>query len=222
VKKTALVLAGMAFLSVAIYSGTTVFAQGTTPTTPATGGATTTTPKTRIAVINLTYVLKNYKKFSSYQEDLKKTVEPYQNQDTQYKATAEKLAKEAQSPTCAQTRRDAIEVELKDLQRKVEDNKQAAQKVLMKKQEEQIKTVYMDVKNVVDRYAGAYGYELVLSYNDALTPEEVHSPQNLARKMQSGSLMPMFVAQGMDISAHVVTTLNQGLGGTQPAQSGTR
>lgn len=201
-------MAGVLTLGAGIYLSSQLAAQ-----TPAAGGgapAGMAQPKTRVALLNLTYVIKNYNKFKSFQEELKKTVEPYQAKDTSLKAEGEKLAKEAQAPNTTAEKRDQIEKKLKDLQRQIEDNKNDAQKIVVKKQEEQLKILYMDVRSVVDRYAQAHNFEMVLHYNDAVTPDDYWSPANIARKMQAGALMPMYIANGLDISGPIVTTLNGG------------
>ncbi|MFO0928806.1 MAG: OmpH family outer membrane protein [Gemmataceae bacterium] len=203
-KRTVLLAAGALTLGLAIHVST-LLAQSTSPAT-----ATTSSAKSRIAMINLTYVVKNYTKFKTYQEELKKTVDPFQTKDNGLKAQGEKLAKEAQ--TASAERRDQIERQLKELQRQMEDNKNDAQKVVIKKQEDQLKTLYMDVRSVVERYAAAHGYEMVLHYNDATTSEEYWSPQNIARKMQAGALVPMYMGTGIDISANIVSTLNSSFG----------
>ena len=66
----------------------------------------------------------------------------------------------------------------------------------------------MDIRTVVERVAQSRGFEMVLHFNDAVTPQDYWSPQNIARKMQAGALMPMYYVGGLDISNDVVTTLN--------------
>lgn len=204
-KRTVYLAVGAAALGLAIHVST-LLAQSTSPAPAPTASAA----KSRMAMINLTYVVKNYTKFKTYQDELKKTVDPYQTKDNALKAQGEKLAKEGQS--AAGERREQIERQLKELQRQMEDNKNDAQKVLVKKQEDQLKTLYMDVRSVVERYAQAHGFEMVLHYNDATTTEEYWSPQNIARKMQAGALVPMYMANGLDISANIVSTLNSSYG----------
>lgn len=204
-KRTVLLAVGALALGLAIHVST-LLAQSTSPAT----ATTTSAAKSRIAMINLTYVVKNYTKFKTYQDELKKTVDPYQTKDNALKAQGEKLAKEAQ--TASGERRDQIERQMKELQRQMEDNKNDAQKIVIKKQEDQLKTLYMDVRSVVERYAQAHSYEMVLHYNDATTSEEYWSPQNIARKMQAGALVPMYMGTGIDISANIVSTLNSSYG----------
>jgi outer membrane protein len=211
VKRMFFALAGMSALTLAIFAGRLLYAQNaqSASSTPAAAPKT----HTRVALLNLTYVVKNYKKFQTYQEELKKLVEPYQAKDTSWKAEGEKLAKDAQAAGVTQEKREEIERKLRELQRNIEDNKQEVQKVLVKEQEKQLKTLYLDVYNVVSRYAQAHNYEMVLHYNDAVTQEDYWSAANIARKMQTGALMPMYMTGGLDISANVVQTLNANFSG---------
>ena len=104
--------------------------------------------------------------------------------------------------------REGFERKLKDLQRQIEDNKMEGSKVLAKKQEEQLKILYMDVRTVAARYAAAHGYEVVMHYNDAVTDADYYSGPNIARKLQAGALMPIYMANGVDISRDLTITLN--------------
>jgi len=205
VKRTLFLLVGVMALGTAIYASSKLWAQNP--------GAAASGTKTKVGVLNLTFVVKNYTKFKRYQEDLKQKVDPFQAKDTAWKTEGEKLAKEAQTPTTTAPRRDEIEKRLKDLQRQIEDNKVEAQKVLVKEQEAQLVTLYKDIRTVVDKYAVAHSYDLVLHYNDVITTDEYWSPQNIARKMQAGAAMPMYISGGVDISANVLQTLNAGMGG---------
>jgi len=205
VKRTLFLLVGVVALGTAIYASSKLFAQ------PAAAVASGT--KTKVGVLNLTYVIKNYTKFKRYQDDLKQKVDPFQAKDTAWKTQGETLAKDAQKPGTTATQREEIEKKLKELQRQIEDNKMEAQKVLVKEQEAQLVTLYKDIRTVVDKYAVAHSYDLVLHYNDVITTDEYWSPQNIARKMQAGAAMPMYISGGVDISANVLQPLNAGMGG---------
>src|SRR4051812_34677490 len=76
-------------------------------------------PRTRIALLNLHYVIKNYKKYVTFQEEIKRSIQPLQQRDQAKRAELEALSKEAQSPTLAPDRRDSIEKKAKDLQREL-------------------------------------------------------------------------------------------------------
>jgi Skp family chaperone for outer membrane proteins len=188
---------GLLALGAVLYAGR-LWAQQTAPAAPA--------PRTRIALLNLTYVLKNYEKFKTFQEEIKKAFEPFQKKDQAKKAEAEVLTKEAQ--TANETRREEIARQLKAIQREVEDNNAAAKQYLGKKEGEQMKILYLDIMDIAGRYARAHDFELVLHYNDATTQEDFLSIPNIFRKLQAGALMPLYAVQGLDISKEVVGALN--------------
>src|SRR5439155_1529767 len=73
VKRTVCLAAGLVALGVVIYVGK-LWAQqpGAAGATPAAAPE----PRTRIALLNLNYVIKFYKKFNNYQEQLKHDAEP--------------------------------------------------------------------------------------------------------------------------------------------------
>lgn len=54
-------------------------------------------PRTRIALLNLTYVIKNYEKYQHFQEEIKRTVEPFKKKDGKLRAQLEKLGVQARS-----------------------------------------------------------------------------------------------------------------------------
>jgi Skp family chaperone for outer membrane proteins len=210
VKRTAILMLGVvAALGAAVYASRTWAQTGATTTGGATApAAAPAQARTRIALLNLAHVIRNYEKFKAYQDEIKHTIKPYQEKETVIKTRGETLAKEGQQTTTTAQRREAIEKELKDLQRNLEDLKNDFQKVMGKKQEEQLVRLYGDIYTVAERHAQSHNFDLVLHYNDGHTAEERWSATNVARKMQAGALVPLYYTGGMDISQEVITTLN--------------
>jgi Skp family chaperone for outer membrane proteins len=169
------------------------------------------TARSRVAVVNLAYVIKNYEKFKTFQQEIKEAAEPFQQRDTDLKARAESLAKQLQDPGVAAEKKPEIEKKLRLTQRKIEDNTVEAKRLLSKKTEEHTKTLYVDVEKAAKRYAEARDLELVQHYNEA-PEEELYSPANIARKLQGpGGLMPLYMAPGIDVSKQLVEALNRDL-----------
>jgi Skp family chaperone for outer membrane proteins len=196
------VAAGMMILSLTIFVSQRLWAQ-TTPARPTAPAATS-----KVALINLSYVVKGYDRFKAFNEELKASVKPFQDKDNEYQKQMEALAKEAQDPKTTTERRDNLENQGKDLKRKMEDNKAAFQKTVGKKQQDQVKILYLDIYNVVSRYAQAHGYDVVLTFHDAPPTNDYWNPANIAHKMQIEALMPMWYNSNLDISNHIVATLN--------------
>ena len=63
-------------------------------------------PRTRIALLNLHYVIKHYDKYKNFQEEMKKVVAPYQEKDQRWRKEAEKLAKSLNDPKTLLNRRE--------------------------------------------------------------------------------------------------------------------
>jgi Skp family chaperone for outer membrane proteins len=211
------VAVGVLALGFAIVATHRLAAQNTTAPKP---GTTAPAPTTKVALLNLSYVIKNYKKTDIFTAEMKEAAKLYKDKDDGFNRQAEALAKENQDSKTTQERREKIDQQMKDLKRQSEDNKAEAQKVLGKKQEQQIFIIYSDIHRVVDKYAQAHGFDMVLHYNDATTSPEYWSAANIMRKIQAGTLIPMYYAPGLDISNNILTTLNAPYQQAAPAGGG--
>jgi Skp family chaperone for outer membrane proteins len=211
---------GMMVLSGAIYLGSTLFAQQGSPP-PAQQPAAVPAPQTKIALINLNYVVKNYAKFIAFQGQMKEALTVYQEKDKQIATQMEAKTKELQAPSLPQAAKDKLDVELMNLKHAREDNSAAGKKVLADKSDAGMVTLYIEVANAAKLYATARGIELVMHYNDALDQSEMWSAPNIARKLQAGACIPLYFQPGMDISTQVVQMLNQSYqAGLHPAPAG--
>jgi Skp family chaperone for outer membrane proteins len=199
VKRTAFLLAGAALLGAAIYVGT-LWANPPGRSAPQT---------TKVGLVNITYVMKYYYKYQAYTDDLKASMAKFQTNDTDWRKKGEALTKERADTKTTEARKEGIDRELKSLERQLEDNKNEAQKLLIKKNEEQMKLLYKDVRDKVAVYAEANGFDLIFHYHEPLDKVEFDSSQNIARKLNVGALVPMYWSSGLDISREIVMSLNQ-------------
>jgi Skp family chaperone for outer membrane proteins len=167
-------------------------------------------PRTRVALINLTYVIKNYTKYTEFQEEIKDIVKPFQEKDAELRRRAELVSKAAQEVGLAEEKKEELESKLKKMKHQMEDNNAEAKKVLGKKTDAELKILYLDVTEAAQGYAREHNYEMVLHYNDAVTKEDYFSAKNVARKVQTGALMPLYAAPGLDVSTEILNRLNLG------------
>jgi Skp family chaperone for outer membrane proteins len=165
-------------------------------------------PRTRVAIFNLTFVIKKCDKYIKFQEEIKDLIKPFQEREEQLRAQMEELSKKKGISPIVPAKSDDSEEEQKKLQREREDNNTKAKRVLGKKSDEQMAELYKDVLDMAEKCAKAHGFDLVLHYNDAVTREDYFSPANIARKVQTGALMPVYATPGMDISEELVALLN--------------
>ena len=163
---------------------------------------------TRVAVFNLTRVIKNYAKFKAYQIELEQKIAPFRKRDDDIKERGEKLAEEAKDVNLTPDERAKIEKQLTKLQREVEDNKAEAQAFLVKAQERELVSLYTDVEAVARRLAKQRGYSLVMHYNEAAGKAE-WSAQSITRKTQVGPLVPIYVDPSIDLSEAILEELHK-------------
>jgi RNA polymerase sigma factor (sigma-70 family) len=166
-------------------------------------------PRTRIALINLSYVIKHCDEFKAYQGSVQKQVAFFQEREKVSRARIDDLKKELAAPGLSAFRRDGLEMDLKSEQRKMQDDQEEAKRKLTRLSDEQTVALYKKVREAAERYARAHDFDLVLHYSDATPDEQDYaSPQNVTRKLQAGACLPLYWKAEIDISKAVVGVLN--------------
>ncbi len=157
-------------------------------------------PRTRIGLLNITYVIKNYDKYKQFQEEIKEVVAPFQKRDAELRAQLEKLRTEAEKSSILQTkgegsgknsRKDELEEKAKKIQRRLEDNSQKAKKSLGKRSDDEMKLLFLDVYEAVQHYAVAHDLDLVMHYNDAVTKEDFLGAPTIAQAEYRRAYAPL-------------------------------
>jgi Skp family chaperone for outer membrane proteins len=217
VKRTVVFTAGVLAIGLAGYLGSQLRAQQ--PTAAGTAQPTAAEPRTRVALLNLAYVIKNYTKWKTFQDEIKGD---FKNFDARVQAKQKIMEETGKRPATTPEQQDAVKAEITKLKREVEDINNEAKMVLGKKSDEQMVILYREIQDAAQRYAMAHNFELVLHYTEATTQADYYSAANIARKLQAGGLVPLYQVPGLDISREVVMALNaayarQAPQGTHPA-----
>jgi Skp family chaperone for outer membrane proteins len=208
VKKIA-ILVGVMSVGLSAYLASHLFAQTAPPAYPAGGGAAPAGVCTsKIAVINLQKVIKNYLKFKNIQAEMKKEAEGYAAQIDGFKAKIKQLETAGVGPTVTQEQRDRIAKDIKDLQRQAQDKSEEFNGMLQKHQFDQMVATYKDIQEAVAAFAKPRGIELIMHYQDGEGPE-MYMPQFFSRRMSNGACQPVYMASGMDITDEVTNMLNR-------------
>jgi Skp family chaperone for outer membrane proteins len=165
-------------------------------------------PKTKIAILNLQHVVKNYEKWKVFENEYKQQYkgfdEQFENIKKQGLALKDRLSKmPADSPDA-----EPIKAQLKLMDRQVQDLGDNAKQKLLKLQDDMSIHIYTEVEAAVGAYAKANDIDLVMQFNDGILPTERTNPQNIQRKMQTGACMPMYSVPGMDVSETIIIMLN--------------
>jgi Skp family chaperone for outer membrane proteins len=208
VKRTVVILAGVTALCMVAYLGSRVAADPPGGTPAKTGApAAAPQPQSKVAVLNLSYVIKNYKKWTTFQTEYKTKLESYDGALKTMKGTLDLKQQAVQKADAGM--KEQLEKEMRDIQRAMQDKTDDGKKALAEMEAKQFSTIYKDVQDMTTRYARARGIEIVMHYNDGTTEAEVNNPMNIGRKMGQGACFPLYTAPGIDISQDVLAYLNQ-------------
>jgi Skp family chaperone for outer membrane proteins len=225
VKKAAISLTALATLGLTVYLGSHLRAQYQSQPTGRVQQAVATAQaaplRTRIAVVNLQQVIKQYRKWSDFEQGYKNLYNQYNAEFERQKAKGLDLKSQLDKAVDDATK-DKIQQAIKELERQVQDMGERAKKELGKMRDEQAQQIYQEVEQAVQAFARANDIEMVLHFNDAVAPADYYHPLNVQRKLQTGACMPMYVDPRMNITDTISGMLNQRLGATPAAPSGPR
>ena len=220
VKRTVGILAGMATLGIGVYLGSQVWAQQGAGQ----GAAVSREPlKTRIAVVNLRLVLKNYKKFKNAQEDIKRKIEQAQKEFKPLEDQVTIKQARLKVPDISNAEREQVERELKKLVTEGKDKQEEIGKAIRNYEGEVSVQIFKEIESAVNLVATHNAIELVLTYNDFNKDETAnfYNPSNVQQKLMTGPMMPMYVDSRMDITDMVTKMLNDKVD-TRTSQGNTR
>jgi Skp family chaperone for outer membrane proteins len=177
---------------------------------------------TRVAVVNVGLVFSKYEKAKFYKTELETTLKPYKEKGEKIAGEMKKYGDPLKNGLITDPKmKDQYTQYLLKLKRDMEDLDAEARKLIGKKQEDQIVTLFKEVTGAIQAFAQSNGYHLILGYGQQIEGD-MYSFANINRMMQGmdlGGTTPLFLVGGMDISQPVVDMLNahyRGAGSTVP------
>jgi Skp family chaperone for outer membrane proteins len=108
-----------------------------------------------------------------------------------------------------ESKKKELEQQMVALQRQFEDEERKVRKEIDEKSAMHLRTLFAEIRTVVDAVARTNGFELVLAYPDALTDEDRNNPVYFDLKLRPQAAMPFYVSPNIDITTVVVQTLNK-------------
>jgi Skp family chaperone for outer membrane proteins len=165
--------------------------------------------QSKIAVVNIGQVIKNYLKFKMYNENIKREFEPIQKELEAKKAQVTQLQAQLAKPEITPQQREQMEHQVKQLQRELQDGSDEYQQKFVKKRMDEMVTLYRDVQNAVTQYARYNAFELVLQYNDGVEQGEKTSPVSLQQKLGNQACIPIYNDERMEITGVITDMLNR-------------
>jgi Skp family chaperone for outer membrane proteins len=208
VKRSFAILAGIVVAVGASTSGNKISAQQ--PAAPAAPA-----PTSKIAVVNLQKVIKDYVKFKNMQAEMKAKADGYRQTMEAFATQIKNKQTQADQPTTSSEMKERLIKEIKDLQRQGQDKGEEFQANLQKAQFEQLVATYKDISAAVEAFARARGIEMVMQYQDGVGPE-MYLPAFFTRRMSNGACQPLYTAPGVDITESVIQMLNSRMTSTAP------
>jgi Skp family chaperone for outer membrane proteins len=126
--------------------------------------AATPTPH-QIGLIDMAHIFKNYEKFKDQTASLQKLAEEAEAKAQAMMEKGRKGQEQLQTLTPGTPEYTQIESELIKLKTELETFRQVEQQKIVRQQAEVYKTIYLEVQDVVNRYAQYYKYTLVIRFN---------------------------------------------------------
>jgi Skp family chaperone for outer membrane proteins len=210
VKRTIVLVAGLAALTAA-YFGSHLLAQTPGQSAPAV---------TKVGVVNIGSVFMKYEKAKIFKAETEQILKPFRDEGEKLKKYILDWQSALQNPKSQLTeeQRKQGERTIIDCKRRLEDLDREARTKVGKRNEEQIVQLYKEINEAVKGTAAAQGFHLIFGYGEPMDGDLL-SFMNISRKMQAmdmGSIIPMHITGGLDISDSVVSNLNRGY---QPASA---
>ena len=196
------------FLSVAT---SLALAQAPTP-----AAAPTPTVRSKVGLVNIAKVLREFAKANERGEDIALRRRSYLEQVGKVRLDMNEINKKlAQSADPKE--KESLQQSILAKTRTIEDIDRTAQKELTDLSNGTITQVYSEIKQVVGAVAVNYSLEMILCYPDATTAEEARSPTVAQLKLQTPALMPFYHSPSMDYTEVVIRTLNSNFPAKTPA-----
>lgn len=202
-KRSVWLVVGLTALATATYFASQLGAQ-------AGGGTLASSSGVRVGVVNVGTIFMKYKKAEIFKLDLQKKVEPYKNQmDKWHKELVE--YQELLQKNDPRYKVEDLQKAITDRKRALEDANIAVRKLVGKQSEEQLVQLWREIVDRIEIYGKQNGFHIILGYGDPQDAKDLHTWQNINRKMEGmdrGSVTPLYVGAGLDISDQVVQSLN--------------
>lgn len=167
---------------------------------------------TRVAVINLGYILTKYERSSVLKAELQAELKSMQDEAKKLSESVNMWQSALQKNEFKNGTKEDYEEKLITARRRLEDLTRLAQTKVGKAQQAHLLTLWNDVHEAVKAYSAQHGIGLVMAYGDPLQKDAGAFFQTVTRKLQTadaGGAMPFFMAPGVDISEEVTDFLNK-------------
>ena len=196
VKKFKLLTVAVASLGLFVATATLSAQEAAAPSSPS-------SPH-QIALIDMAFIFKNYDKFKDQTASLQKAAEDAEAEAQKMMEQGKQLQQQLQTMQAGSPDYTKLESELIGLKNKLETFRQIEQQKIVRQQADVYKTIYLEVQDVVRRYATHYDYSLVMRFSR----EEVSASTNPQAILQSMNRQVVHYQPQDDITEPILSYLN--------------
>jgi Skp family chaperone for outer membrane proteins len=158
----------------------------------------------KVALIDMAYVFKNYKKFENLREDLKSEITQSEEEAKSKAMALQEMQKKMKTFAEGSQEFTAAEGQLAKASAEFEAFRRAAQREFLKKESQIYHTVYMETADAVAMYAKYYNYTLVMRFN-----REDLDTENAQKLIEGMNRQVVFHRPEDDITLSVTEYLNK-------------
>lgn len=160
----------------------------------------------KVGLIDMAQVFKDYEKFKTHREALQAEIEQSDAKAKQMLAEMKQLQEVAQSGQLKQDSEQYQQIEQQLITKKgeLESYRQVQQREFLRKESEIYKQVYLEVQDMVEKFANAFNYTLIVRFN-ASKVDEAENPQEV---IQSMNRQVVFHRHKDDITPRILQALN--------------
>jgi Skp family chaperone for outer membrane proteins len=202
VKRTFLLVAGIAALAAVAYGCTSLLAQA---------GGQAAPPATKLGVVNVGTVFTKYEKAKLFKDQLQTTIKPFKDKADAWRGEMIKYQDLITKQDFKQYKKEDLDKAILDRKRALEDMDREVRNLIGKQQEDQLVQLWKEVTTHIKLYGKTRGFQVVLGFGDPMEAKEMDTFANINRKMQGmdlGAACPLYVADGLDVSEDLVVSLN--------------
>lgn len=207
---TSAVLASLASVFVNAYGQNPAASSTKKSTAPAAAAAQAEAPH-KIALIDMGRVFKEYKKIEVLKEDWKSEFSVNEDNAKKMTTQVQQVIEQMKEFKPGSPEFIKLEKQQTDLAARLGAFKQTAQRELLRKEAELLKTVYLETMDVVEKFADKFGYTLVMRFNsDTFEGEDMSKMQLVMNRVI------VFHRSEDDLTDGVISYLNRQFEKGQP------
>jgi Skp family chaperone for outer membrane proteins len=161
---------------------------------------------TRVAVVNMGYVFKNWERAKNFKERLDRDALPFVAKANELKHSIAAWEEQIAAGNLDAATKEHYEAKIRTAKRQAEDLADDMRRLVRPRSEENVGEILKEAELAIAEYSKRNGIVLVFGYAD---PSELLSVNPKRQAIDTGGATPLFMANGCDISVAVTDLLNE-------------